>query len=65
MEIKDIMTALKELVLPELKELRHEQAELRTALNLTNKRLDDINIHLADQSRRLDETNQRLEAFRE
>ena len=65
MEIKDIMTALKELVLPELKEIRHEQAELKTALNLTNKRLDDINIHLADQSRRLDETNQRIDAVRE
>lgn len=28
----------------------------------TNKRLDEVNIHLADQSRRLDETDKRVDA---
>jgi hypothetical protein len=32
---------------------------------MTNKRLDDINLHLADQSRRIDETNKRTDAMRE
>ncbi len=61
MELKDIATVIKELVLPELKEIRYEQAEIKTALTLTNKRLDDVNTHLADQSRRIDETNKRID----
>jgi hypothetical protein len=32
---------------------------------VTNKRLDDITIHLSDQSRRIDETNKRIDAVRE
>ena len=64
MELKDIVTVIKELVLPELKEIRYEQAELKTALTLTNKRLDDVNTHLADQSRRIDETNKRIDEVR-
>lgn len=32
---------------------------------LTNKRLDDVNLHLADQSRRIDETNKGIDAVRE
>ena len=61
MELKDIVSVIKELVLPELKEIRYEQAEIKTALTLTNKRLDDVNTHLADQSRRIDETNKRID----
>ncbi len=61
MELRDIATVIKELVLPELKEIRYEQAEIKTALTLTNKRLDDVNTHLADQSRRIDETNKRID----
>ncbi|MBW1993711.1 MAG: hypothetical protein JRI77_04595, partial [Deltaproteobacteria bacterium] len=34
-------------------------------LELTNKRLDDVNLHLADQSRRIDETNKRIDLVRE
>ncbi len=51
-----------DVIVPELKQIRAESAEIRTTLQLTNKRLDDINLHLADQSRRIDETNKRIEA---
>ena len=60
MELKDIVTVIKELVLPELKEIRFEQTEIKTALTLTNKRLDDVNTHLADQSRRIDAVREEL-----
>ncbi len=65
MELKDIVSIIKELILPELKEIRFEQKEIRTALNLTNKRLDDVNTHLADQSRRIDETNKHIDSVRD
>lgn len=56
--------------------MRHQLTELRTAVELTNRRLDDLNVHLADQSRRIDaireelslridETNKRVDAVRE
>ncbi len=51
-----------DVVVPELKQIRAENAEIKTILQLTNKRLDDINVHLADQSRRIDETNKRIDA---
>lgn len=67
---------LQEVVLPELKQLRAESAEIRTTLQLTNKRLDDVNAHLIDLSRRIDvvreelsqridDTNQRIDTLRE
>ncbi len=34
-------------------------------LEITNKRLDDLNAQLVDQSRRIDETNQRIDAIRD
>lgn len=43
-----------EVVVPELEQIRAENAEVKTALQLTNKRLDDLNAHLVDQSRRID-----------
>jgi uncharacterized coiled-coil DUF342 family protein len=58
-----VLAALKELVLPELQMLKLEQGELKATLLLTNKRLDDLNLHLADQSRRIDETNKRIDAI--
>lgn len=65
-----------EVVVPELEQLRAEGAEIRTTLQLTNKRLDDFNSHLIDLSRRidalreeltqrLDETNTRIDTLRE
>ena len=56
-----VLAALKELVLPELQVLKQEQGEIKATLTLTNKRLDDINLHLADQSRRIDDTNKRID----
>ena len=66
MEIKDaVLAALKELIIPELNSIKNENKEIKARLDLTNKRLDDINIHLADHSRRIDETNKRIDAVRE
>ena len=56
-----VLAALKELVLPELQVLRLEQGEIKATLVLTNKRLDDLNLHLADQSRRIDDINKRID----
>jgi len=66
MDVKDsIRAGLKELILPEINKIREENIEVKTLLSLTNKRLDDINGHLSDQSRRIDETNKRIDALRE
>ncbi len=63
MNIKDaVVAALKEMVLPELAVMKQEQSEIKTTLVLTNKRLDDINLHLVDQSRRIDTLRQELNA---
>jgi len=56
-----VQAALRELIVPDIQEIKAEQGELKVALNLTNKRLDDINAHLVDQSRRIDETNKRID----
>lgn len=61
MNIKEaVVAALKEMVLPELAVMRQEQAEIKTTLVLTNKRLDDVNAHLLDQSRRIDAMREEL-----
>jgi len=62
MNVKEaVLAALKELIVPEIQEIKREQGEFKVALGLTNKRLDDINAHLVDQSRRIDETNKRID----
>ncbi|MBM4275383.1 MAG: hypothetical protein FJ134_13115 [Deltaproteobacteria bacterium] len=58
-----VLAAIKELVLPELQTLKQEHGELKATLVLTNKRLDDLNLHLADQSRRIDDTNKRIDTI--
>jgi len=61
MSVKEaVLTALKELILPELQLLKQGQGEIKTTLALTNKRLDDVNAHLVDQSRRLDAVREEL-----
>ena len=77
MDIKEVMgNVLKELIVPELDKIKEENKEIKATLVLTNKRLDDINLHLADQSRRIDslrdelseridETNKRIDSLRE
>jgi predicted nuclease with TOPRIM domain len=70
MEMKEaIRTVIKELIIPELGKVREDNQELKTILSLTNRRLDDVNNHLLDQSRRIDavrtELTQRMDALRE
>ena len=55
MDIKEAIRAgLQELILPQLKRLEDDNKQIRTILDLTNKRLDDVNAHIVDQSRRID-----------
>jgi uncharacterized coiled-coil DUF342 family protein len=62
MEWKDALrAAIQEWVLPEFDKLRLENAEIRSTLQLTNRRLDDMQLQLVDLSRRLDETNKRID----
>jgi uncharacterized coiled-coil DUF342 family protein len=62
MDIKEaIRSAFKDLILPEIEAIKNENHEIKVRIELTNKRLDDINLHLADQSRRIDETNKRID----
>ena len=61
MEIKEtVQKVLQELVLPDLGRIREDNAKILAVLDLTNKRLDDVNTHLADQSRRIDEVRSEL-----
>ena len=61
MDIKEAVgSVLKELIVPELNKIKEENKEIKTTLVLTNKRLDDINLHLADQSRRIDSAREEL-----
>ncbi|MCK4469211.1 MAG: hypothetical protein KAU60_12750 [Desulfobacterales bacterium] len=61
MDIKEAVgSVLKELIVPELNKIKEENKEIKTTLVLTNKRLDDINLHLADQSRRIDSVREEL-----
>lgn len=53
---------LHEALLPELRAIRTERAWIKTALNeVTNQRIDDIQTHLVDQSRRIDATTKRID----
>ena len=61
MEIMDsIRAAFKELIVPELDKIKEENREIKAVLEVTNKRLDDVTIHLADQSRRIDAMREEL-----
>ena len=59
--MESLRVAIQEWIVPELDKIRLENAEIRTAIQLTNKRLDDIQAQLIDQSRRIDETNRRID----
>ncbi len=62
MDTKEIIAkVLQELILPELAVIKHDNAEIKAVLNVTNKRLDDFNNHLIEQSRRIDDTNKRID----
>ncbi|AEH44222.1 paREP15, putative coiled-coil protein [Thermodesulfatator indicus DSM 15286] len=63
MDIKEaVRSVFKEYMLPELEGIKQEQREIKTAIELISRRLDDVNIHLADQSRRIDEVRTELSA---
>jgi chromosome segregation ATPase len=66
-----IIEALKDLVLPELDEIKGEVKRNGVRLDAVERRLDDfasrfqgIDQHLLDQSRRIDATNQRIDQLR-
>ena len=64
MDKEGIVTAIKNFILPELKEIKDNQAKMSIRLDAVEKRLSDINGHLVDQSRRIDETNNRIDEVR-
>lgn len=62
MEVKEALRSLfKEIILPELTQIKTEQIKIGERLNGMDQRLADINAHLVDQSRRIDETNKRID----
>jgi len=66
---KAVLAAMQEYLLPELEGLKSGQVRLETELVAVNKRLDDVNLHLVDQSRRIDAVreglNENINAVRE
>ncbi|MCD6197215.1 MAG: hypothetical protein J7K15_01400 [Deltaproteobacteria bacterium] len=66
MDIKETLrSSLRDIVLPEIHDIKTEQIKITERLNSVDQRLADINIHLADQSRRIDETNKRIDSVRD
>jgi len=62
MEIVEIIKkVVQELILPEFGTIKKENEEIKGLLQLTNQRLDNMNAHLIDQSRRIDEMNKRID----
>jgi len=59
-----VKKVLQEVVVPDLGKIKDENSKILAILDLTNKRLDDVTTHLADQSRRIDETNKRIDEVR-
>ena len=64
MDKENVVTAIKDFILPELKEIKDNQAKMSIRLDAVEKRLSDINGHLVDQRRRIDETNNRIDEVR-
>jgi len=66
MDIKETLRSFfKEIILPELTQIKTEQIKINERLNGMDQRLADINAHLVDQSRRIDETNKRIDSVRD
>jgi len=76
MEIKEtVQKLIQEMIVPDLSKIRDENSKILPILEITkSKRLDDVNKHLSDQSRRIDEvrlelgqrineTNKRIDEF--
>jgi hypothetical protein len=61
MEIADAVRKIfQDMIVPELGKIREENQKIVAILEITNKRLDDVNTHLADQSRRIDDVRSEL-----
>jgi len=61
MDVREtVQKVLQEMVVPDLGRIREENTKILSLLDLTNKRLDDVNTHLADQSRRIDDLRSEL-----
>jgi len=65
--METIKDALREMVLPELASLKASGERVENRLTVVDKglsgvekRLDDVNLHLADQSRRIDAVREEL-----
>jgi len=67
-EIMDIKTtiseALKELVVPKLREIRQLIQEMTSVQQMNNRRIDDMIGHSWDTSRKIDEVNNELDLLR-
>jgi len=60
MEKQGFVDAIKKFILPELDAIKANQAKQDVRLNAIEKRLSDINGHLIDQSRRIDDVRAEL-----
>ena len=62
MEIKEtVQKLIQEMIVPDLSKIRDENSKILPILEITkSKRLDDVNKHLSDQSRRIDEVRSEL-----
>jgi chromosome segregation ATPase len=56
-----IKNAFREMIVPELDKIKADVSEIKAVQEVTNKRIDDISIHIADLSRRIDENNKRID----
>lgn len=66
--VESLRVLIQEKLLPDVNRIKEDNGKIIITLELTNKRLDDINTHLADQSRRIDavriELSQKIDEVR-
>ncbi len=58
----DILEKIKEFLLPELEGIKKEVSHVKELLEITNKRIDSIEVQIADLSRRIDASREELTA---
>ncbi|MBI4753443.1 hypothetical protein HY793_03630 [Candidatus Desantisbacteria bacterium] len=58
--MENVKKVVQELILPELGIIKAENQEIKTILQFINQRVNDTNIQLVDQSRRIDELRMEL-----
>ncbi len=61
MKIQMLKTAVEEIIIPELDKIKSNLCEPHLALEITNERISYIFTLLNDLSRRIDETNKRID----